>query len=174
MLFNNSLDFLHKMLRFDSGRKNLNSRPKSHSAFFHMVLNSRNSWEHNGISCTTCHTHMTQCSVPHLIPSKWAKGLNWWKEDKLCASINLLRQYSYSKSPAHKGGKCIVLCTLWQLFHPQRGLKSHHGCGWSGHVHSCRIQRRNQSLCVLEYSQMYSDLNAIFQQDVFCNLKMAT
>ena len=51
MLFNNSLNFLHKMLRFDSGRKNLNSRPKSHLAFFHMVLNSRNSWEHNGISC---------------------------------------------------------------------------------------------------------------------------
>ena len=39
------------------------------------------------------------------------------------------RQNSYSKSPARKGGKCIVLCTLWQLFHPQRGLKSHHGCG---------------------------------------------
>ena len=30
-------------VEFDSGGKNLNSRPKSHSAFFHMVLNSRNS-----------------------------------------------------------------------------------------------------------------------------------
>lgn len=76
-----------------------------------------------------------------------------------------------SKSPLHKDGLNIVHCTLLPPRLLWTSLRSQRGCGHSDHVHSCRIQRRNQSPCASGYWQMCSVLSATSQQDEYCNLK---